>query len=38
MTIDEIIDAAREGVGVGLKTIVLQSGEDPFFTATCSPV
>ncbi len=33
MTIDEIIDAAREGVGVGLKTIVLQSGEDPFFTA-----
>jgi biotin synthase len=33
MTEKEILEAAREGVEVGIKTIVLQSGEDPFFTA-----
>ena len=32
MTLDEIVEAARIGVEAGLKTIVLQSGEDPFFT------
>ena len=30
MTADEIVDAARAGAEAGLKTIVLQSGEDPF--------
>ncbi len=33
MTADEIADAAVAGAQAGLKTIVLQSGEDPFFTA-----
>jgi len=32
MTPDEIVDAARVGARAGLKTIVLQSGEDPFYT------
>ncbi len=32
MTLEEIVEAARVGVQAGLKTIVLQSGEDPFFT------
>jgi biotin synthase len=29
---EEILATAREGAEAGLKTIVLQSGEDPFFT------
>ncbi len=29
---EEILEAARQGARGGLKTIVLQSGEDPFFT------
>ena len=33
MTEREILETARTGVEVGVKTIVLQSGEDPFFTA-----
>jgi len=28
----EILEAAGEAAGMGLKTIVLQSGEDPFYT------
>jgi biotin synthase len=32
MTPDEILATAEEAAGEGLKTIVLQSGEDPFFT------
>jgi biotin synthase len=32
MTPDEIVDAARVGAKAGLRTIVLQSGEDPFYT------
>jgi biotin synthase len=32
MTTQEILSAAEEGVHAGLKTIVLQSGEDPYFT------
>jgi biotin synthase len=32
MTPGEILDCAREAVGVGLKTVVLQSGEDPWFS------
>ncbi|OPY71078.1 MAG: Biotin synthase [Syntrophorhabdaceae bacterium PtaU1.Bin034] len=32
MSAEEILDAAREGAQAGLKTIVLQSGEDPFYT------
>lgn len=34
MTPDEIIHLAREAGLAGYKTIVLQSGEDPFFTAS----
>jgi biotin synthase len=30
---EEIISAARKGAQTGIKTIVLQSGEDPFYTA-----
>jgi biotin synthase len=33
MTPDEIVEAAREGVRAGIRTIVLQSGEDAFFSA-----
>ena len=33
MTLEEIMEAAQAGAQAGLKTIVLQSGEDPFFTA-----
>jgi biotin synthase len=33
MTEAEILETARSGVEAGLRTIVLQSGEDPFFTA-----
>jgi len=33
MTADEILETAAEGAAAGLKTIVLQSGEDPHFTA-----
>jgi biotin synthase len=33
MTPDEIIKAARSGARAGIRTVVLQSGEDPFFTA-----
>lgn len=33
MTPEEVVEAASAGVEAGLKTIVLQSGEDPFFTA-----
>lgn len=33
MTADEVTEAAKAGAEAGLKTIVLQSGEDPFFTA-----
>ncbi|HAR95462.1 MAG TPA: [FeFe] hydrogenase H-cluster radical SAM maturase HydE [Deltaproteobacteria bacterium] len=33
MTGDEIVAAAREGAKAGIKTIVLQSGEDRYFTA-----
>jgi biotin synthase len=33
MTEEQILKAAHSGVEAGLKTIVLQSGEDPFFTA-----
>ncbi|MGE5483924.1 MAG: [FeFe] hydrogenase H-cluster radical SAM maturase HydE [Ignavibacteriales bacterium] len=33
MTPEEIVDAAVEGAGLGLGTIVLQSGEDPWYTA-----
>ncbi|MFZ5642814.1 MAG: [FeFe] hydrogenase H-cluster radical SAM maturase HydE [Bacillota bacterium] len=29
---DEILESARNAAGLGLKTIVLQSGEDPFYT------
>jgi len=32
MTTDEILETARVGAGAGVRTIVLQSGEDPFFT------
>ncbi len=32
MGIGRIVEAARDGAEAGLKTIVLQSGEDPFFT------
>ena len=32
MSVEEILATAQEGVRAGLKTIVLQSGEDPFFT------
>jgi biotin synthase len=32
MTEDEIVEAAGIGIQAGLKTLVLQSGEDPFFT------
>jgi biotin synthase len=32
MSPDEILEAAAVGVQAGIKTIVLQSGEDPFFT------
>jgi len=32
MTHEEIIDTAREAVAAGYRTIVLQSGEDPWFT------
>jgi biotin synthase len=32
MTKGEILEAARAGAAAGLKTIVLQSGEDPLFT------
>ena len=30
---EEILDFAQKAVGYGYKTIVMQSGEDPFFTA-----
>jgi biotin synthase len=33
MTKAEIVEAAHAGVEAGLRTIVLQSGEDPFFDA-----
>jgi biotin synthase len=29
---EEILETAREAAGMGLKTIVLQSGEDPYYT------
>jgi biotin synthase len=32
MSTDEILAAAKEGAAVGLRTIILQSGEDSFFT------
>jgi biotin synthase len=32
MTAEEILTTAEKGAGAGLKTIVLQSGEDPYFT------
>ena len=32
MTREEIVETAREAVAAGYKTIVLQSGEDPYFT------
>lgn len=32
LTPEEILDCAREGYDLGYRTIVLQSGEDPFFT------
>ncbi len=32
MTPGEILDCAREALEAGLKTVVLQSGEDPWFT------
>ncbi len=32
MTHEEIVEAAREAVAAGYRTIVLQSGEDPWFT------
>lgn len=32
MTHEEIIETAREAVEAGYRTIVLQSGEDPYFT------
>lgn len=32
MTHDEIIETARQAVAAGYRTIVLQSGEDPYFT------
>lgn len=32
MTPEEIVEAASVGAEAGLRTIVLQSGEDPFFT------
>lgn len=32
MSVPEILDAARRGADAGIRTIVLQSGEDPFFT------
>lgn len=33
MTHEEIVTTAREAVAAGYRTIVLQSGEDPWFTA-----
>ena len=33
MTEDEILDVAKNAAGWGCGTVVLQSGEDPFFTA-----
>lgn len=33
MSPDEIMQAAQVGAQVGVKTVVLQSGEDPFFSA-----
>jgi len=32
MSIEEIVDVAGEAVDLGFKTVVLQSGEDPWFT------
>jgi biotin synthase len=33
MSTDEILESARQAAAIGLKTIVLQSGEDPFYPA-----
>ena len=33
MTVAEIVATAQTGAGLGFKTIVLQSGEDPFYSA-----
>jgi len=33
MTMSEILDSARKAAGLGCKTIVLQSGEDGYYTA-----
>src|SRR5690606_31554207 len=32
LTPDEIFEAATEAVGLGYRTVVLQSGEDPWYT------
>lgn len=32
MTLDEIVDCARQGARMGFKSLVLQSGEDPWLT------
>lgn len=34
MDVEEILEAAKEAVGMGFKTIVLQSGEDPFYSTS----
>jgi len=33
LTVDEILDGVAEIAGNGLKTVVLQTGEDPFYSA-----
>ncbi|MCX7842095.1 MAG: [FeFe] hydrogenase H-cluster radical SAM maturase HydE [Clostridia bacterium] len=33
LTREEILDCCREGYGLGYRTFVLQSGEDPWYTA-----
>jgi biotin synthase len=33
MSIDEIVETAVQAAGLGYKTIVLQSGEDPYYSA-----
>lgn len=33
LSVDEIVDCAKQGINLGYKTIVLQSGEDSFFDA-----
>ncbi len=40
MSVDEIVDTALAVAGAGLRTVVLQSGEDPFYTRSmlCSAI